>query len=157
MIHARNCPNCDKELKYKSLMALKKAVKVNRFCRSCVMTGNKRGSGNFENTRHPKEDITDKTFNNWKVVKISHRKDGGMWYWDVECTNCGFKTKRSTNYVKESKGCICCGLLPKGDTGLNKVICNYRESAKLKNRIFELNKQTSIQRINILFMSLLWS
>lgn len=89
----------------------------------------------------PKKDLTGNIFNNWKVLGLSHREDGGMWYWDIKCTNCGFEAKRFTNYVKTSKRCICCGLLPKGETGLNKVICAYRDSAKQKSLSFELTKE----------------
>ncbi len=72
--------------------------------------------------QRPKQDISGCVFNNWRILGVSHREEGGVWYWNVECINCGFQAKRFTTYAKKSQGCICCGLLPKGETGLNKLM-----------------------------------
>ena len=93
------------------------------------------------NLQFPKEDLIGKVFNNWKVLKLSHKGGIGLWYWDIQCTNCGLIATRFTNYVKKSKGCICCNLLPKGETGLNKVVSSYQDSAKVRGYKFTLTKE----------------
>lgn len=142
MKYVRTCPRCNKEIEHKNKRSCQKGISKNLACRSCVMANNSRGAKrNFEDMRRPQVNLSERVFNNWRVLGLSHRENGGMWYWDIECTNCGYKTKRFTHYVKESKGCVKCQLKAKGEAGLNKVMGCYKDSAKNRNLSFELSKE----------------
>lgn len=165
IIHSRLCPKCEKEITYKSLVGYNKAIKDNNVCRSCSQIGNKNSLGKNKNKK-PKEDLTNKIFNNWKVLGLSHREEEkvklkGIWYWNLECIYCGFKVSRTTNYTKRSKNCPSCKprnsrttknnpttknnstslKYSKGELGLNKIFSDYCGAAKLRNLYFDLTKE----------------
>ena len=147
MIYTRICPGCKKEIEHKNSRACTRGISGKILCRSCTMVSNIRGMGNkggvkdSRTNRHPKKDLTGLIFSNWIVLGVSHRINGGLWFWDVQCTNCGYKAKRFTSYVKTSKGCMCCQLKPKGEVGMNKLMCSYRDSAESRGLVFILSNE----------------
>lgn len=143
--YIRLCPNCKKEVIHINKVSYQKSIDKNLLCRSCVMAGNTRMPlGINEDLRYPKEDLVGSIFNHYEVLSLSHRGDDkngkGIWYWNVKCLNCSTVVKRITSYLKKSKGCIICKLLPKGTTGLNKVFGSYRDSSKIRGMTFDLDK-----------------
>lgn len=159
MNHIRICPICKKEVLCNSKKQLTRSIKEGSLCRSCAAIENNKKPHKRKNNhrsvitieshcltkpqceKRPKKDLTGQIFNNWKILGLSHRENGGIWYWDSECTNCGFNAKRSTTYVKESKWCTFCRMLPKGETGMNKMISDYVYASKQRGLVFELTKE----------------
>lgn len=144
---SRKCPQCNDDMVYSCQASRRHADRSNSLCRKCFQLGERNPmfgrsvSGLDGYKKLPKKDLTGCVFNNWEVLNVSHREEGGFWYWDVKCTNCGFTTKRTTNYIKKSRGCICCGLSSKGQSGLNKLLGSYRDAAKQRDRCFELTEE----------------
>lgn len=121
----RNCPNCGKEIEYKSKSGIKHAIKNNILCINC---------------RYP--DLTGKTINGWKVIKFAGKKyipSSGYFssLYDVECPNCHEIFRKKPNEIKNF--CLSCKLRPKGQVGLDILFYNYNKNAKHKNREFDLS------------------
>jgi hypothetical protein len=142
----RNCPKCEKSIEYSIEKNFLSAIDKNTICTKCASNyALSCVKYNPQTDKRPKADLSGKIFGNWKVLDLSHREDKksnhGIWYWNVQCTNCSIKLKRTTAYIKKSKGCIHCELRAKGETGLNKLWANYIESAKKRDIPFNLSKE----------------
>lgn len=84
------------------------------------------------------EDLTDKIFYPWHVIALNNRNSSGNICWLVRCLNCGLEQSNTLQNIKAGYGCRNCSLLPKGQSGLNKLYSTYKTQAKKCNRVFEL-------------------
>lgn len=95
------------------------------------------------------EVIIGNTYGCWLAVEELPRKEVGTQKctfrrWLIECVNCSFRrevyTHAITHEAKKFK-CSYCGLLPKGESGLNALFYKYKKLAEKKNRQFLLTKE----------------
>lgn len=84
----------------------------------------------------------------WKVISHDHNKqyindDGRTCYqriYKTECINCGSLCLRNYQSIHK-QGCSNCYMMPKGQSGCNRLISFYKRNAKNANRIFDLSPE----------------
>lgn len=96
----------------------------------------------------PRRDLTGQVFGNWRVIGFPNRQEMGnersVYYWESECLNCGAiirQAKTNLEFKKKHPGCRNCDMMPKGESGLNRVISYYRINAKNYGREFALSNE----------------
>jgi len=82
-------------------------------------------------------------FNNWKFVGEAQQV-GRFRRWRIQCTNCGNTRVVNTGVLasieKHRYGCSCY-LMPKGESGLNALLHQYKKGAKKRGLDFLLTKE----------------
>lgn len=86
------------------------------------------------------ENLSGRTFHNWKVIAFSHIQGRTGYYWHVKCTNCGIGKKCKSGHFKARGGCRNCELMPKGQTGFNRLYYQYNKGANLRCIEFDINQ-----------------
>jgi hypothetical protein len=52
------------------------------------------------------------------------------YFWEVQCLNCGNLVNKEVSAIKRAKRCRHCYLMPKGQSGLNRLFETYKGHAK---------------------------
>ena len=85
-----------------------------------------------------REDLTGKVIHPWRILSLAHANKSGNVLWLTKCVNCDHERTNTLQNIKAGYGCRNCSLLPRGQSGLNKLFRNYKNTAKKSGRIFEL-------------------
>lgn len=85
------------------------------------------------------KDLSGQTFYPWEVLSVGLKDLYNQSRWNVRCVNCGFERLHPAANIKAGYGCRNCSLLPKGRSGLNKLLSQYKSQAKRNNRVFAIS------------------
>lgn len=82
--------------------------------------------------------------NGWRVLAVTtvppHWKRGARSVaYEVECTNCQLRRAKTYSNLKADGMCHNCYLLPKGQSGLKRLMAYYQRNARKAGRVFSLN------------------
>lgn len=117
------CPGC-KEWRYAPSTSLCRK-EYQGLCPKCHAENNKDVRG---------QNLTGAIVGSWKVLKFDYEANHRKWL--CECNNCGWQSHKSKKEL--DKKCFTCKGLLRGEAGFNKLLHNYKSSAKQRNYDFML-------------------